>query len=284
MQRPRLSPTRSAKIFTISAIGISWICWLPVVASDHQVGYVPPSVTPLLIILGTFGPFLAAVSMVGRVSGFGGLGEFLGQAFRWRVGLRWYLAALVAPALIRIVVLYVHVMKGGSFPDLSDPARWLAIPGTFVAVLLIGGPTGEEFGWRGYLLQRVQPQVGMLGASFLIGIISAVWHLPLFFIPTAVQSHLPFTLFLVRTVALSIISTWMYNGTRRSLLFVLLFHASLNTWPNTLYILQEDGTLGPYVSTSIIYCGWAAQLVILGLLRGRGDRRKPPEAAPTLAA
>ena len=76
----------------------------------------------------------------------------------------------------------------------------------------------------------------------------------------------------------------MYNGSRRSLLFVLLFHASLNTWPNTLYILQEEGALGPYVSTSIIYCGWAAQLVILGLLRGRGDRRERPEAAPTLAA
>jgi membrane protease YdiL (CAAX protease family) len=284
MLRPRLSPTRSAVIFTICAVGISWICWLPLVASNHHIGHVAPSVAPLLIVLGTFGPFLAAVAMVARKSGFKGLGQFISQAFRWRVGLKWYFAALAAPALIRIVVLYVHVLKGGSVPDLSDPARWLAIPGTFVAVLLIGGPIGEEFGWRGFLLQRVQPQIGMLGASLVIGIISAFWHLPLFFIPTTVQSRLPFALFLVRTVALSFISTWMYNGTRRSLLFVLLFHASLNTWPNTLYILEEEGAIGPYISTSIIYCGWAAQLVILGLLRGRGDRRNRPEAAPTLAA
>ena len=284
MQRRGTSPTRSAIIFTLCAIGISWICWLPVVAADHGLGRVPPSAVPLFVVLGTFGPFLAAVSMVGRRLGFKGLGVFIGQAFKWRVGLRWYFAALVAPALIRIAVLYIHVIKGGSLPDLSDPARWLAIPATFVAVLLIGGPTGEEFGWRGYLLQRVQPRVGLLRAAVIIGIVSAFWHLPLFFIPAAIQSHLPFALFLVRTIALSIISTWIYNGTKRSLLFVLLFHASLNTWPNTLYVLEEDGSLGPYISTSIIYCGWAAQLVILGLLRGRADRRQQSEAEPSLAA
>src|SRR5256712_11729930 len=170
----------SAILFTINAFVISWLCWLPLVAANHQYGHVSASTAPVLISAVTFGPFFSAVAIVARTAGFRGLGEFLGQAFRWRVGIRWYVAALVAPAFIRIVVLYVHVLKGGSFPDLSDTARWLAIPGTFIAVLLIGGPLGEEFGWRGFLLQRVQPRFGMLGASFLIGIISAFWHLPLF--------------------------------------------------------------------------------------------------------
>jgi len=281
---PRLSPRRSAVIFTINAIGISWLCWLPLVASDHGIGFVPPSVAPLLIVLGTFGPFFAAVGMVSRTSGFRGLGAFIGQAFRWRVGIRWYAAALLAPAAIRIVVLYVHVLKGGTVPDLSDATRWLAVPSTFLLVLLIGGPTGEEFGWRGFLLQRVQPVFGVFGASVMIGVISTVWHLPLFWIPGAAQSHLPLAIFAVRTVALSIISTWLYNGTRRSLLFVLLFHASLNTWPNTIYILEAQGTIGPYLSTTIIYAGWALQLMILGLVRGRGDRRKLDDATPAVAA
>ena len=284
MIRPRLSPTRSAVIFTINAIGISWLCWLPLVASNHQIGIVPPSLAPLLIVLGTFGPFFAAVAMVSRTSGFRGLGAFLGQAFRWRVGIQWYAAALLAPAAIRIVVLYVHVLKGGTVPDMSDPTRWLAIPSTFFLVLLMGGPTGEEFGWRGFLLQRVQPVFGMLGASIVIGVISTLWHVPLFWIPGTAQSHLPFAIFAVRTVALSIISTWLYNGTRRSLLFVLLFHASLNTWPNTVYIVEAQGVIGPYLSTTIIYSGWALQLLILGLLRGRGDRRKPETATPAVAA
>jgi uncharacterized protein len=284
MIRPRRPPVPSAVVFTINAFAISWLCWLPLVASDHGIGIVPPSLSPLLVLLGTFGPFLSAVTIVARRSGFRGLGEFIGQAFRWRAGIQWYAAALVAPAAIRIAVLYVHVLKGGTFPDLSDPTRWLAIPSTFFLVLLIGGPTGEEFGWRGFLLQRMQPVTGVLWASVLIGVITASWHLPLFWIPGTAQSHLPFAIFFVRTVALSIISTWLYNGTRRSLLFVLLFHASLNTWPNTMYILEAEGTIGPYLSTTIIYAGWALQLVILGLLRGRGDRRKPAVATPAVAA
>jgi len=254
------------------------------VAANHHIGFVAPSVAPLLILLGTFGPFFAAVGMVSRTSGFRGLQAFIGQAFRWRVGIQWYAAALLAPAAIRIVVLYIHVLKGGTVPDLSDATRWLAVPSTFLLVLLIGGPAGEEFGWRGFLLQRVQPVFGMLGASIVIGVISTLWHLPLFWIPGTAQSHLPFAIFAVRTVALSVISTWLYNGTRRSLLFVLLFHASLNTWPNTIYILEAEGAIGPYVSTTIIYSGWALQLLILGLLRGRGDRRKPVDAPPAVAA
>jgi uncharacterized protein len=282
--QPRLSPYRLAVIFVIYAIAISWICWLPVVASYHQIGSVPESVAPLLVMLGTFGPFLAAVSMVSRTGGVRGLKEFLGQAFRWRVGLQWYAAALLAPALIRIVVLWVHVLKGGTFPDMSDTTRWLAVPSTFFVVLLIGGPTGEEFGWRGFLLQRLQPRLGMVVASLAIGLVTTIWHLPLFWIPTTPQSQLPFLLFGVRTVALSVISTWLYNGTRRSVLFVLLFHASLNTWPNTLNILQAEGTLGPYISTTIIYAGWAAQLMLLGLLRGSGDRRRQTDQPATVAA
>ena len=273
-----------AVLFTVNAIAISWLCWLPLVAAHHRIGFISPSAGPLLILLGTFGPFLSAVAMVSRRAGLRGLGEFLGQALRWRAGLQWYAAVLLAPAVIRIVVLFVHVSKGGTLPDFSDATRWLAVPSTFLVVLLLGGPTGEEFGWRGFLLQRVQPVTGMLWAAVVIGVITTLWHLPLFLIPDTAQSHLPFALFAVRTVALSIISTWLYNGTRRSLLFVLLFHASLNTWPNTLYILDAQRTLGPYISATIIYTGWAVQLVVLGLLRGRGDRRAPMEAEPAVAA
>lgn len=277
------SPVRLGAIFTAYAFAVSWLCWFPVVASDHGIGHIPSGVAPLLVILGTFGPFLAASSIVSRASGFRGLREYVSQAFRWRVGIQWYAAALVAPAAIRIAVISIHVAKGGSFQEFSNPASWLAVPSTFFIVLLIGGPTGEEFGWRGFLLQRVQPVFGLLGASLLIGVISSAWHIPLFLISGTAQSHLPFLLFAVRTVALSVISTWLYNGSRRSLLMVLLFHASLNTWPNTVFIVEAENTLGPYIASTVIYAGWAVQLLLFGVLRGRGERREMTPARSVAA-
>src|SRR2546423_7109279 len=100
LMRPRLSGWRSAVVFAIYAIGISWICWLPLVAAYHQLGSVGSTATPVPPLLGTFGPLLAAVAMVSRTSGLPGLREVLGHAFAWRVGVQWYAAALVAPTAI----------------------------------------------------------------------------------------------------------------------------------------------------------------------------------------
>src|SRR5207244_5055450 len=61
LMRERLSGWRSAVVFAIYAIGISWICWLPLVAATHQVGSVGPTATPVLIVLVKIGPLFAVV-------------------------------------------------------------------------------------------------------------------------------------------------------------------------------------------------------------------------------
>ena len=270
--RPQLVGVRAFLIFSLNAIAISWLCWLPLVAANRHLIYVPQGAEPLLVILGTFGPLLAALGILARDAGMAGIRDLLAQAFRWRVGIGWYLAAAVLPAVLRIAVLWLHILKGGTVPDLSDTARWLALPSTFAFVLVLGGPIGEEFGWRGYAQPRLQSAIGTLTAAVAIGLVSGLWHAPLFLIPTTPQSHLPFTLFLVRTLSLAIISAWLYNGSRRSMLILLLFHASLNTWPNALYFIEEGGSLGPYISGTILYTGWACLLILFGQLAGGRSR------------
>jgi membrane protease YdiL (CAAX protease family) len=153
-----------------------------------------------------------------------------------------------------------------------------------VFVLVLGGPLGEELGWRGFMQPRLQTTMGMLPASLIIGVASAFWHLPLFLIPSSAQSHLPLAVFVVRTVALSVILGWLWNRSNRSLLVILLFHASLNTWPNTLFILEEQGSAGPYISTTILYLGWACVLIVLGQLSDRWSAIKARQDAAEAAA
>jgi len=270
-----LSPLRGTATFYVTAIGISWGCWLPVAAVDHNLIKMTPALSEMLLIVGTFGPLFAVIAMMALTTGPRGIPALLGHALRWRVSIRWYMAALILPAAFRFAVLGVHALKGGTVPGLTDFGHLLTLPLTFVFVLLLGGPLGEELGWRGFMQPRLQTAMSMLPASVVIGIASAMWHLPLFLIPSSAQSHLPLALFVIRTVALSIILGWLWNRSNRSLLVILLFHASLNTWPNTLFILEEQGTVGPYISTTILYVGWACLLVIFGQLSDKWSAIKP---------
>jgi CAAX protease family protein len=278
------SPIRSVAAFFAGAIALSWSCWLLVVTADRGLITLPGGWRELLVIVGTFGPLFSALAIAAKVSGSHGIRALAGQAFRWRVHIKWYAAALLIPAAVRFAVLGLHVLKGGTFPGLGDLDRWLAVPSTFALVLLLGGPLGEEFGWRGYSQPRLQNRLGILASSLIIGVGSALWHLPLFLIPTTPQSHIPLALFIVRTVALSVISGWIWNRSGRSLLLVLLFHASLNTWPNTLFILEAQGTLGPYISTTILYVGWAVVLVLLNQLSPARSAVKPRAESTRAAA
>lgn len=278
------NPIRSVASFFLGAVTISWSCWLLVIAVEHGLLAMPGGTKELLVVVGTYGPLFSALAMAAKASGRPGVQALLAQALRWKVQLRWYAAALFLPALVRFAVVAAHTFNGGNFPGMTDLDRWLAVPSTFLLVLVLGGPLGEEFGWRGYSQPRLQTGFGILGSSLIIGTASAMWHLPLFFIAATPQSHLPFALFLLRTVALSVVSGWLWNRSGRGLLLVLLFHASLNTWPDALFIVEAKGTLGPYINSTLLYVAWAVALVLLDQLSARRSVVKARREASQQAA
>ena len=88
------------------------------------------------------------------------------------------------------------------------------------------------------------------------------WHAPLFAMHFMPQSHLPYLLFCVRTMAVAVIAAWIYNKTRSGLLVVILFHAAQNLGPNSVTVMAETGNLVPYVVTAGLYL-----VIALALLR-----------------
>jgi membrane protease YdiL (CAAX protease family) len=123
-------------------------------------------------------------------------------------------------------------MLGGQVPDFSNTiAHQLFGPATsilFVLPFLLFNMlvNGEEIGWRGYVLPRLQWRHNALISSLIIGVIWTTWHIPKFLVA---GDSTPFGWYLIMTVARAILFTWVYNGTRGSLLLVTLFHAAVNT-------------------------------------------------------
>lgn len=154
--------------------------------------------------------------------------------------MRWYALAFVAPPLILLAALGVHLAMGGAVPASPYADRVLIAIAQFVVIAIFGGPLGEEFGWRGYALPALTARIGWRAAGALIGIAWALWHLPLLFMADTAQADLPIALFLISTVGLSVVMARLGLHTRFSVLPALLLHSVINWW-SMIVPINADG-------------------------------------------
>jgi len=246
--------------FTLLTFTISWSLWLP--QALYSQGYTHTHIP--LWGLGSFGPTIAGIIVLYLLSGTSGLKELWGRLRDWKLPVKWYGFILLFPAALIMVSFLVHHILGGSIPALNLRESLPLIIPTFLLVLFLGGPLNEELGWRGFMLPRLLAERKPFAASLILGVIWAVWHLPLFWIAGASQEGIPVTWVLLQIMALSVIFTWVYRRTRGSLLVALFFHAALNTTGVFLPILPEQaGSLQPYLITVILALGFAGLLVVL---------------------
>jgi len=88
--------------------------------------------------------------------------------------------------------------------------------------------TGEEVGWSGYVIDRLQGRWNALDASIIVGIVWAIWHIVGWFQipshpnPTWIAWQFAFT------VVARIIIVWFYNNTGKSVFVAILFHTMIN--------------------------------------------------------
>jgi len=154
---------------------------------------------------------------------------------------------------------------------------WVLLVPVFLLGGLLGGPFGEEPGWRGFALAKLQSRYSALVASLILGVLWGVWHLPFFFIKGTTQSTTPFLLFALSTVANSILITWVYNHTRGSVLLTLLFHNALNITALYLPLSLWTGTDWRGAVTQCL----VALVVIIAAGPARLSRRSPRGQMPT---
>ena len=195
----------------------------------------------------------------------------------WRVGLRWYLFVLAGiPAVVALSTL---VMPGAlaSFDAAAVPNVLFLYVVAGLFFLFAGGPFFEEIGWRGFALPRMQRRYGPLAGSLVLGVLWALWHLPLFLVPDWDTPHggpLDVALFIVIAVGMSVVLTWVFNNTRGSVLIAILAHGSFNMSAVAMYDLFPTPAVTDGIANFAVGLG-AAALLIAVLTRGRlGHRRQ----------
>jgi membrane protease YdiL (CAAX protease family) len=217
------------------AYAFSWIISIPIVLSEW--GYLPEAIfVPLFAIKPFVGPFLAGFWMTRITQGQEGVRRLRRSMLQGRAGWLWYVFVLLVIPVLFIIGILVQPGALASFKGFP-PHYLITYLVNFMIILLLGGPLGEEPGWRGFALPRVQRRYGALGGNLLLGVVWAFWHLPDFLTRaqgggpgtgwSAFYTNLP--IFVVMVMAITVVMSWVYNNTEGSLLIAILLHASINT-------------------------------------------------------
>ncbi|MGF1472292.1 MAG: CPBP family intramembrane glutamic endopeptidase [Rubrobacteraceae bacterium] len=228
--------------FFVLAYTISWFAFALIIL-DYQGGF-----GQLLFMIAQFGPALAALVVI-LLSG-ASLKSWARAIVRWRVAPWWYAVAIGLPVLFIAVESIV-------FSSLGNPVDLSRVPGalagfvpSLVFLTLIAG-LGEEPGWRGFALPRLETRFAPVVATLILGPLWASWHLPLVLVdprfPHGYTTLAPLVLMAVLTLIgialMAFFYTWIYNATQ-SVLLVMLLHGSFNTatgaFPTPFAVLQRE--------------------------------------------
>jgi len=193
------------------------------------------------IQLGALSSSLAAIVLVMIEGRKGGLRELLSRALIWRVGIQWWAIALFFIVVPSVASLYLYHLLGGPAVDWSGLKPLYSLVPDFIFLTIAAG-IGEEFGWRGFLLPRLQTRYNALVSGLMVGVAWATWHIPMFFIEGTSQYEqgmqsglLPVILgYSAFVIANSVQFTWLFNNTRGSVLLAAVFHGASNTWAGYL--------------------------------------------------
>jgi membrane protease YdiL (CAAX protease family) len=262
--------------FFLLTFAFSWMIWIPVAVWNPS-----EALMMGLVLIGAFGPSIMGVVSTYRTGGKEAGRELWRRFFQVRrIPLPWWILILIIFPTMAFVGDLIDSALGGNPPQvntetLTSPAGFLG----FLLLMILGGPLAEELGWRGFALDPLQKNRSALAASLILGVIWALWHLPLFFIAGTSQAAIGlgstvFWLWHVQVVALSVIYTWVYNHTDRSILSAFLLHFMGNSTYSLLSDVGGKLPLQTEVISTLIHLAVATVVVLVygsgTLTRDRG--------------
>ncbi len=210
---------------------ISWVIWLPLYLPAFGIHSLP--VLPYHHGLGGFGPMLAAFITTAIFQKKDGMAVLAKSMFAWKPVL-YIIIALASPFVLNLLAGAIDYFLSGQVPDFSGMGNSKEFPDfnllTFFLYNILFFGFGEEVGWRGFALPRLQSKYNALTASLLLSVFWAIWHWPLFlYRPGYVNMDVAGIFGWLFSLATgSVLLTWLFNSSRGSILACAIFHATVD--------------------------------------------------------
>lgn len=231
--------------FFVATFFCSWILWLPTVW--HAQWQEMPSVLLLLGLFAGFVPSIVGLAMIKKERGYG-FKPYMKGRLTWSFPKKWLLVMMIFPAQAALSLLLVTIIEEGFV--IVNPISLKMMPLVFLQIVFVGGALGEEFGWRGFVLDKLQHTIGPIKGTLLLGVFWSLWHLPLFFMLNTVQSNLPLWQFMLQNTVIAFFYTWLYNKTEGNLILMILLHGVLNT-SSAIFPYWQSNT-GRYIGLTLL--------------------------------
>ena len=214
----------------LSFFGISflwmWLINLFRILGSRNILTINPFLSMIMGYIAVFGPGIAAFVLTARSSGKVGIKTLWKRGWQLDFNKIWLIPTiLMIPFAALLTLAILSLLDISIVWEAALPPAMVVPIGLLIWLL---GAYPEEYGWRGYALPRLLEKFNPLIASLILGSVWGIWHLPLHFIPTTTQYVIPIWQYLLLTLVLSVLYTWLYLATGGNLFIASLFHASGN--------------------------------------------------------
>ena len=253
----KISETYAAPIFFILTIFLSssiWLFQIPGVSS-----YFNLQLHENYFWLGECAPGFSAILLTWIISGKNGIVALIKPAFFWRAKPIYYFIVIVVLAYFYLATIGLSTLQGAHPPGFLEMYQKIKTPFfNLQAIWLIPELTilyifCEELGWRGFALPRLLKKYNAIYASIIIGLVWALFHVPLMVINAHPITFIYLLGYAFSTILSSFLFTWIYLRTNGSLFIVGLLHALIDTYGAFSPTIISDVGQGKNTSTILLY-------------------------------